>query len=241
MRTANPVLNEKRFESYHGTERMTIEGTINKTFLLLVLLIASSLFVWFNIETLMPYIGMLMIGSIILGLVVALITIFKKTWAPVTAPIYALIEGVVLGALSILFEQMYPGIVFQAILLTFGVFFVLLVAYRTETLRATKNFRMGVIAATGAVMLVYVVSLIGSFFGFQIPLIHESGPVGIAFSAVVVVIAALNLILDFDFIEKGAEQGASKYMEFYAGFGLLVTLIWLYIEILRLLSKIRSR
>jgi len=241
MRTANPALNKNSFQNYHGAEAMTIEGTVNKTFLLLALLIASALLVWFNIEILMPYINIVMIGSIVLGLVVALITIFKKTWAPVTAPIYALIEGVVLGALSILFEQLYPGIVFQAILLTFGVFFVLLVAYRTETLRATKKFRMGVIAATGAVMLVYVVSLIGSFFGFQIPLIHESGPVGIAFSAIVVVIAALNLILDFDFIEKGAEQGAPKYMEFYAGFGLLVTLIWLYIEILRLLAKLRSR
>ncbi len=241
MRTANPALNTKTFENYHGSEAMTIEGTINKTFLLLVLLVATALLVWFNIDFLMPFIGMVILGSVILGLIVALITIFKKTWAPITAPIYALVEGVVLGALSILFEQMYPGIVFQAILLTFGVFFVLLVAYRTETLRATKKFRMGVIAATGAVMLVYVVSFIGSFFGFQIPLIHESGLVGIGFSAVVVVIAALNLILDFDFIEKGAEQGAPKYMEFYAGFGLLVTLIWLYIEILRLLSKIRSR
>jgi uncharacterized YccA/Bax inhibitor family protein len=151
------------------------------------------------------------------------------------------LEGLFLGVISALFEAMYPGIVFQAVLLTFGTLASLLLAYKSGLIRATENFKLGVTAATGAIVMIYVVGWIMSFFGSGIPYIHESGTIGILFSLFVVVIAALNLVLDFDFIENGVEQGAPKYMEWFAAFGLLVTLIWLYLEILRLLAKLRSR
>tara|TARA_B100001057_G_scaffold495949_1_gene596100 strand:- start:3144 stop:3761 length:618 start_codon:yes stop_codon:yes gene_type:complete len=182
-----------------------------------------------------------LIGSGIAGFVVALITVFKKTAAPITAPIYAAIEGILLGMLSAFYEMQFPGLVFQAILLTFGTLFALLMAYRSGVIKATENFKLGVFAATGGIGLIYLTTFILSFFGLSIPYIHGSGTIGILFSLFVVVIAALNLVLDFDFIERGAERGAPKYMEWYAAFGLLVTLIWLYIEMLRLLSKLRSR
>jgi uncharacterized YccA/Bax inhibitor family protein len=182
-----------------------------------------------------------LIGSGIAGFVVALITVFKKTAAPITAPIYAAIEGILLGILSAFYEMQFPGLVFQAILLTFGTLFALLMAYRSGVIKATENFKLGVFAATGGIALIYLTTFILSFFGVSIPYIHGSGTIGILFSLFVVVIAALNLVLDFDFIERGAERGAPKYMEWYAAFGLLVTLIWLYIEMLRLLSKLRSR
>jgi len=170
-----------------------------------------------------------------------MVTIFKKEWAGITAPIYALVEGVFLGIISALFEQKYPGIVTQAVMLTFGTLFCLLLAYKSKLIKVTQNFRLGVIAATGAVALFYFLSLILGFFGIHIPFIHQSGPLGIGFSLVVVVIASLNLVLDFDFIEQGAQMGAPRYMEWYGAFGLLVTLIWLYLEILRLLAKLNSR
>lgn len=222
---------------------MTVNGTVHKTAILLGLLVITALFSWdkayaaTNPAELYPW----LIGSLIAGLVVALITVFKKTAAPYTAPLYAVVEGVAMGILSAFFEMQFPGIVFQAVLLTFGVFFALLFAYRTGIIKATEKFKLGVTAATGGIFLVYLASMALGFFGVSIPLIHESGWVGIGFSLFVVVIAALNLVLDFDFIENGAERGAPKYMEWYAAFGLLVTLIWLYIELLRLLSKLRSR
>lgn len=222
---------------------MTLGGTVNKTALLLIGLIVTAAFSWRRAmgaedpSTLMPYI---MVGAIG-GLVVALVTVFKKDWAPLTAPIYAVLEGLFLGILSAFFEMMYPGIVLQAILLTFGTLASLLVAYKSGLIRATENFKLGVAAATGAIALIYLIGFVMSFFGSGIPYIHESGTIGIIFSLVVVVIAALNLVLDFDFIEQGVAQGAPRYMEWYAAFGLLVTLIWLYLEILRLLSKLRSR
>ena len=175
------------------------------------------------------------------GLVVGLITVFKKEWAPVTAPLYCVLQGLFLGIVSAIFEQMFPGIVLQAVLLTFGTLATLLLAYQTGLIKATENFKLGVTAATGGIMLIYLINFVMSFFGSGIPYIHESGTFGILFSLFVVVIAALNLVLDFDFIENGVEQKAPKYMEWYAAFGLLVTLIWLYIEILRLLAKMRSR
>jgi uncharacterized YccA/Bax inhibitor family protein len=171
----------------------------------------------------------------------AIVTVFKKEWAPITSPIYAVLEGFVLGGISSIFEASYPGIVIQAVGLTFGTLFALLIAYRSGLIKATENFKLGVVAATGGIFLVYMISFVLSFFGTTIPFIHESGTIGILFSLFVVVVAALNLVLDFDFIERGAESGAPKYMEWYAAFGLLVTLVWLYIEILRLLSKLRSR
>lgn len=222
---------------------MTLGGTVNKTALLLLGLMATAFLSWnraMNTQdpaTLMP---LILVGALG-GLVVALVTVFKKEWAPVTAPIYAVLEGLFLGILSAFFEAMYPGIVLQAVLLTFGTLASLLMAYKSGLIRATENFKLGVTAATGGIALIYLIGFVMSLFGSGIPYIHESGTVGIIFSLVVVVIAALNLVLDFDFIERGVEQGAPRYMEWYAAFGLLVTLIWLYLEILRLLSKLRSR
>lgn len=242
MRTANPALNSQTFESVQrgSGEAMTIYGTVNKTCALLFLVVCSSAYTWTLFErggNVLPWAA----GGAIGGLVVAMVTVFKKTWAPVTAPIYALLEGLFLGAISAAMAARFEGIVFQAVLLTFGTLFSLLLAYRSGLIRATENFKLGIVAATGAVFLIYLVGWIMSFFGKSIPFIHQSGWIGIGFSLFVVVIAGLNLVLDFDFIEQGAEAGAPRYMEWYAAFGLMVTLIWLYVEILRLLSKLRSR
>ncbi len=245
MRTSNPALNDKVFDLERSAtgDVMTINGTVNRTGILLCLLMFTAVFSWdraysaVNPGELYPW----LIGSAIAGFVVAIITVFKKTAAPITAPIYAAIEGVLLGILSAFYEMQFPGLVFQAILLTFGTLFALLMAYRSGIIKATENFKLGVFAATGGIGLIYLATFILSFFGISIPYIHGSGTIGILFSLFVVVIAALNLVLDFDFIESGAERRAPKYMEWYAAFGLLVTLIWLYIEMLRLLSKLRSR
>ena len=180
-------------------------------------------------------------GGAIGGLVLALITVFKKEWSPVTAPMYALVEGLFLGAISAVFNAKFPGIVFQAVLLTFGTLFALLFAYRSGLIKATENFKLGVIAATGGIALLYLASFVLGFFNINVPVIHDSGWLGIAFSLFVVVVAALNLVLDFDFIETGVAQRAPKYMEWYGAFGLMVTLVWLYVEFLRLLSKIQQR
>ena len=246
-RTANPALTQKVFDKaireYPGIESMTIGGTVNKTALLLLLLIISATYVWMQFigvqqqPSALPWI----LGGAIGGFIIALIIIFKKKTAPYLAPVYAILEGLALGAISALMENRFPGIVIQAVALTFGTLFALLAAYKSGLIKATENFKLGVVAATGAVALIYIATMVLGFFGIGIPYIHESGTIGIIFSLVVVVIAALNLVLDFDFIENGAEQGAPKFMEWYAAFGLLVTLVWLYLEILRLLSKIRGR
>jgi uncharacterized YccA/Bax inhibitor family protein len=243
MRSGNPVLKDSTFEIPNVTgERMTVGGTVNKTAMLLALTLITAVYTWgqFN-ETRDPASvqGLMMIGAIG-GLIVALITVFKTQTAPYTAPVYALLEGLFLGGISAMFEARMPGVVIQAVGLTFGTLFCLLAAYRSGLIRATENFKLGVVAATGGICLLYVVNIVMGLFGHPIGFIHESGTVGILFSAFVVVIAALNLVLDFDFIERGAEQGAPKYMEWYGAFGLLVTLIWLYLEILRLLGKSRN-
>lgn len=240
MRSGNPVLSEDTFRrerALHGTDAMTISGTVNKTGLLFLILFITATYAW----TQGPTAGGLIVVGAIGGLVVALITVFKKTWAPVTAPIYAAFEGLALGGISAFSESRYPGTVSQAIFLTFGTLAALLIAYRSGWIRATENFKLGVVAATGGIFFVYLISFVLSFFGVNIPLIHGSGIFGILFSLFVVVIAALNLVLDFDFIEQGADQGAPKYMEWYAAFGLMVTLVWLYLEILHLLGKLQDR
>lgn len=247
MRTANPALNTKTFENIEhvlsAADRMTLDGTVNKTGLLLLCVVLTAGWTWNvfaraeNPADVLPY---LLIGAIG-GFLVALVTVFKQTWSPVTAPIYALLEGLVLGGVSAFYEKEFKGIVIQAVLLTLGVTCALLFAYRARIIRATENFKLGVFAATGGIALIYLAGWILNFFGKGIPYIHESGAIGIGFSLFVVVIAALNLVLDFDFIEHGVERGAPKYMEWYAAFGLMVTLIWLYLEMLRLLSKLRSR
>jgi len=182
-----------------------------------------------------------MIGGLFGGFIVALVTIFKKEWSPVTAPVYALLEGLALGGISAMFELRYPGIAIQGVGLTFGTLFVLLLAYQSGIIRATRGFKVGVIAATGGIAVLYLVDMVLRYFNRPVTFIHESGPWGIAFSLFVVIIAALNLVLDFDLIETGVKNGAAKYMEWYGAFALMVTLIWLYLEILRLLGKARRR
>ncbi|MCU1452734.1 MAG: rane protein [Acidimicrobiales bacterium] len=177
----------------------------------------------------------------IAGFGIAILTIFKPKLARITGPLYALAMGLLVGAISHLYEVQYKGIVLQAVGLTIGVFLMMLFLFSTRIIRVTDKLRMGVIAATGAVMLVYLVSIVLRLFGSNIPMIHQAGPIGILFSLVVVGIASFNLLLDFDFVEKGVRAGAPRYMEWYAAFGLMVTLIWLYLELLRLLSKLRDR
>lgn len=242
MRTSNPMMKDNVFtQALPGVETMSLQGTVNKTVILLALIVSGAGWTW-NLfyhqgaEAVQPW----MMTGLIGGFLVAMVCIFKQTWAPALAPAYAILEGLALGGLSAIFEQRFPGIVIQAVGLTFGVLFSLLLAYKSRLIKVTENFRLGVVAATGGIALLYVVGFIGSFFGWQIPYIHESGTIGIAFSLFVVVIASLNLVLDFDFIERG-DGIAPKYMEWYAAFGLIVTLVWLYLELLRLLSKLRSR
>jgi uncharacterized YccA/Bax inhibitor family protein len=246
MRTANPALSSKTFAGFERTldpaQAMSIQGTVNKTGILLFLTFLTSAWTWNmfytsgNPAVVTPY----LLGGALGGFVVALVTIFKKTWAFVTAPAYALLEGLFLGSISAMFQARYPGIVIQAVGLTFGTLFCLLLAYKSGMIKATENFKLGVVAATGGIMLVYVASLVLGFFHVQIPFIFGNGIIGIGFSVFVVIIAALNLVLDFDFIERGA-AGAPKYLEWYGAFALMVTLIWLYLEILRLLAKLQSR
>lgn len=244
MRSGNPSLKKEAFEKFDtvdSVQTMTIQGTVNKTLILMLLLLATFVYSWnqfvSNPGSVLP---LILIGAIG-GLIVALITIFVPKISPFTAPLYALLEGLFLGAISAQYEAQYGGIVFQAVLLTMGVLFSLLFAYKSGFIKVTQNFRMGVVAATGAIFLVYVFSFIGGFFGFNIPHLHEATPIGIAISVVIVIIAALNLVLDFDYIENAAASRVPKYFEWYGAFGLLITLVWLYLEILRLLSKLRSR
>jgi uncharacterized YccA/Bax inhibitor family protein len=245
MRTSNPALSERIFQGAGAIsgEAMTLQGTVNKTGVLLLCAIGTAVWTWnlflhsHSQQTVMP---LLLVGGIG-GFIFALITIFKKTWAGVTAPVYALLEGLVLGSISAMLEIRYPGIAIQAVSLTFGTLVVLLVAYTSGLIPVTQKFRLGIVAATGGIALFYVIEIVLGFFGVHFTAINGSGAIGIGFSVFVVIIAALNLVLDFDFIETGVRMGAPKYMEWYGAFGLMVTLIWLYFEILRLLSKLRSR
>lgn len=187
-------------------------------------------------------IGLYVLGAIIAAFIIAMVTIIKKTVSPVTAPMYAVLEGFALGAISQLYEAEYEGIVQQALLLTGCIFVSMLLIYRLRLIRATQNFKLGVAAATGGIALYYICYLIvGLLFGHELPLVNSNSLFGIGFTVLVIIIAALNLVVDFDFIEQGVKKKAPKHMEWYASFGLLVTIVWLYLEILRLLSKIRSR
>ncbi|MGA2621613.1 MAG: Bax inhibitor-1/YccA family protein [Thermoguttaceae bacterium] len=247
MQTANPVLSNKTFDTFldfaNRENTMTVGGTVNKTGVLLACVLASAAWTWGRFSTANPAEAMpYLVGGGIAGFVLALITTFKMSWAPFTAPLYALAEGLVLGGLSAMIESQYPGIAVQAVAMTFGTLACMLLAYRAGMIRATQRFKLGVIAATGAIFLVYMVSWLLSLFGVHaFALLNSNGLIGIGVSVLIVGIAALNLILDFDLIESGSQRGAPKYMEWYGAFALMVTLIWLYIEILRLLSKLRSR
>jgi|SRR3984957_10964864 uncharacterized YccA/Bax inhibitor family protein len=244
-RSGNPSLNDRVFGSQprpaYGEERMTLQGSINKSFLLLVVLLAGAFWPWSQYLTTgdASVVGTPLLVGALGGFVLAMIISFKANLAPVLSVPYAALEGLALGSISALLERRYPGIAIQAVGLTFAVFAVMLVAYKLNIIRATERFRSIVIGATGAIALVYIVSMVLGFFHVAVPLLNSSSPLGIVVSLVIVGVAALNLILDFDFIESGAAQGAPRYMEWYAAFGLLVTMVWLYLEILRLLSKMR--
>lgn len=244
MQSGNPVLRSGVFGPAQPAEQtMTVEGAVTKSLILLGVLLAGAALVWApakaNPES--PIINLALYGGLGGGFVLAIVTSFFPKVAPFTSPFYALFEGVLLGAVSAFMDLVYPGIAIQALGLTAGTCFTMLALYRTGVIRATPALQRGVFAATAAIALVYLVSFVMRLFGMEMPYLHDAGPIGIAISAVIVGVAALNLILDFNLIERGAADGAPKYMEWYAAFALMVTLVWLYLEILRLLSKLRSR
>ena len=242
MRSANPALNSKTFSSTRNISNeqpMTIDGTVNKTALSLLLLMTSAIYTWNNLELSFIYFLPIIISTFVL----LLITIFNKRAAPYTVPIYCLLEGGLLGGISAWADAMYPGIANQAICLTFGILAAFLMLYKSKLIAVTDNFRLGIFAATFGIFIVYMLNILLSSL-FEISFadsLFSNDLQGILFYVFVVGIASLNLVLDFDFIEQGANQGAPKYMEWYGAFGLMITLIWLYIEILNLLMKLRSR
>ena len=244
FKTSNPALNENTFRDRVAVagEAMTLQGTVNKTGILLACVVGTAAWTWGLAHSQEPQAALpWMWGGLIAGLIFSLVTIFKKEWSAITAPLYALSEGLALGGISAFFEQAYPGIAIQAMGLTFAVTAVMLILYSSGAVRATPKFTMGVIAATGGIFVVYLVDMILRIFGHQVPLLNSAGPLGIAVSVVIVIVAALNLILDFDFVETGVHARAAKYMEWYGAFGIMVTLVWMYLEILRLLAKTRRR
>ena len=247
FKSGNPALTEKTFTTIGRVEAdenvMTLQGTVNRAALLLAALFIAGIYTWTRFKSTLDFasVAPLFWIGLVGGFVVALVITFKKTLAPYLGIVYAVLEGLALGGLSALMDYSYPGIAFEAFVLTMGIFGVLLLIYTLRIIRPSENFKLIVASATGGIAVFYLISLGLSFFGIRAPLIYDTSWLGIGFSLLVVVIASLNLVVDFDFIEQGAENRVPKYMEWYAAFGLLVTLVWLYIELLRLLSKLRSR
>ena len=236
-RSANPAFT-KNFNQFANdlplSDRMTLDGAVNKTGILLSLCFGGAFIGW-NIPQ-------LMFPAMLIGFVLAMITIFRSpAKAGSTAPLYALTQGIFLGGITLFFEAQFPGIAIQALALTFGILATLLVCYKSGLILPTQNFRLMLVSAMGGILLLYLVNFVMSFFGSTLSFLTSNSPMSIGVSILIVGVAALSLVLDFDFIEEGAEKGAPKYMEWYATFGLLVTLIWLYLEILRLLAKLQSR
>lgn len=247
MQSSNPALTSNTFSGFgliSQSQVMTIRGTINKTLILLLMVLLPAAWTWKSFihagSNPAAVQSWMMIG-LIGGFIFSLVTIFKKEWAPVTAPLYAVMEGLFLGAISALFNSAYPGIAIQAVSLSIATLFIMLVAYQSGWIQATERFKLGVVAATGGIALIYFVSIILGFFNINVPFITGSGLFSILFSVFVVVIAALNFVIDFNFIEQNARRMVPKYMEWYGAFALMVTLIWLYLEILRLLAKLNER
>ena len=246
--TSNPALNKKAFMNFETTSTegvMTLSGTINKTFLSFLLLLLGAVYTWSkfsqveDFSLLVPYLA----GGGIGGFILSLVTIFKKEWSPYTVPVYSVLEGLFIGGLSLVIDLQFQeqGLIMKAVVLTFGTFFAMLFLYRSGIIKVTRKFVMGVVAATGGIFIVYMISWVMGMFGLHTGLLYGNSLASIGISLFVVAIAALNLVLDFDFIDRGSQAGVPKYMEWYGAFGLMVTLIWLYIEILRLLTKISSR
>lgn len=213
---------------------MTVQGAINKTFLLASIMLFTAILGYSMANPIFT------IGGAIGGFIVVLITAFNVKLSPILAPIYAALEGLFVGGISAMYASLYDGIIFQAVTLTMGVLFAMLFIYKSGIVKVNNKFRTGVYMATGAVFLVYLLNFILSFFGMNIPFLHDGGPISIGISLVIVGIASLNLLLDFDNFEKGEKYGAPAYMEWFSGMGLLITLVWLYVEILRLLSYFAS-
>ena len=247
LKSGNPALNEKAFENaivVPGADTMTERGTLNKFFFLFLMVMASASFTWkafYDGKNVFPW----MIGAAIGGLIVAFVIAFKREWSPYLTPAYGLLEGVFLGGISAVynnaFEKTAPGIVTQAVLLTFGAVIAMFLLYRFRIIKATEKFKSIIFIATAGIAVFYLLAMVLRLFNIDIALIHQGSTLGIVFSLIVVGVAALNLILDFDMIEQGVSMGAPKYMEWYGAFGLLVTIVWLYLEILRLLAKMSSR
>jgi len=263
MRTSNPALKDDTFNNLESSDSvMTLQGTALKTLFLVLLVVIAGAFTWHlgmealaqiepgivetegktnSLTELPAIIWQTTIAGSLIGFVVGMICIFCPKKSPILAPTYAILEGIALGGFSAMFEYMYPGIVIQAVCCTVGTLTALLAIYLTGLIKPTENFKLGLCAAMFGILIYYLAAIGLGMFGIAVPLIHDTGWMGIGFSVFVIIIAALNLVLDFDFIENGVEQQAPKYMEWYAGFGLLVTLVWLYLEFLRLLAKLRSK
>ena len=247
MKSGNPALSEKNFQTVFvggSSETMTIKGTLNKFGFMLLMLMGSAFYSWKEFNgggNVTPLIWTGLIG----GLVIALIIMFKKEWSGYLAPLYALMEGLFLGAISAMYNNAFatkaPNLIMNAVGLTFGVAIAMYFLYSFKIIKATEKFKSVIFTATAGIGIFYLLSMVLGMFGVHMAFLHEGSLMGIGFSLVVVTVASLNLILDFDMIEKSAEAGAPKYMEWYGAFGLMVTIVWLYLEILRLLSKLSSR
>jgi uncharacterized YccA/Bax inhibitor family protein len=268
MRTSNPALSDKAFARVvesddaragwaapthvppapdevspwvPSTATMTVGGAVSATAVLLVLLLVGAAVGWAAVEDQGPVVDIpgWIFGSLIGAIALMFATIFRPQWARFTAPAYALVEGTVVGAISRLYENQFDGIVLQAGIGTMGVLAVMLFIYATRIIKVTDKFRMGVVMATGAIALMYLVSMVFRLFGSEVPFLHDTGTIGVLVSVAIVVVASLNLLLDFDFVERAVAARAPKSTEWYAAFGLVVTLVWLYLELLRLLAKLQ--
>ncbi|NEU07619.1 Bax inhibitor-1/YccA family protein [Flavihumibacter sp. R14] len=247
FKSGNPALDKETFKDIErivqDEEVMTLQGTVNKTGLLLLAVIIPAIYTWnlfastMDFNAIAPFFWTGTFG----GLAIAFIIVFNKEWSPVLAPVYSILQGLCLGGLSAAMNLKFPGIVLQALLLTFGICAVLLIIYKLRIIRPTENFKLIVTSATAGLALYYLASLGLSFTGIELPYIHENSTGGIIFSLFAVILASMNLVVDFDFIEQGADSKVPKYMEWYGAFGLMVTIIWLYVEILRLLAKSRKK
>lgn len=247
FKSGNPALDKDTFKDVvrvaPGANTMTLQGTVNKTAMLLIAVLIPALYTWnlftstLDFSTIAKFFWIGTLG----GLVLAFVIVFNKEWSPFLAPVYSILQGLCLGGLSAAINHKFPGIVMQALLLTFGICAILLIVYKLGVIKPTENFKLIVASATGGLMLYYLASFGLSFAGIELPFIHENTTIGIIFSLLAVVLASMNLVVDFDFIEQGVETNAPKYMEWYSAFGLMVTIIWLYVEILRLLAKSRKK
>ena len=245
FRSGNPALNPQYFQGGMATERMTLDGTINKTLALLGLVSIAAM-LSYSIVTQNPgYSTLLIIGAGLGGFVLALAIMFMRPQNPqVLMSMYALLEGLFIGAFSFVIENYYlggtEGVILQALVGTVAVFLTMLAVYKFELIKPTEKFMLVVSAMAGAIMIIYVFNFVLVMFGTTVPFLHSSGPIGIGISVIFLTVASLFLIIDFAMIENGVKYGAPKNMEWYGAFGLVLTLVWLYIEMIKLIAKLRD-